>query len=315
VRSLRYFRAVGEELHFGRAAARLHISQPSLSRAVRELETSLGVELLVRTKRSVRLTAAGRALLEDAPAAIDAVERCFTRAQRAGRGELGDLAVGFLPSVTALLLPMAVTAFRSAYSGVRLELREMLDDPLLGALEAGALDVAILRSRREQPGLRFEPLFDDPIHVALPLGHGLADRERLSFADLREELFVLWPRSQSREGYDQVVAGCRAAGFEPRIIQECALPNTTLGLVAAGVGVSVLSSLFKQFRHDVAFVPLEQPCGAIYLAWRSSEASGARDCFVDLIRTARRSLGAAPAGPSAGARTPVGVAAPANAPA
>ena len=252
----------------------------------------------------MRLTAAGRALLEDAPAAIDAVERCFTRAQRAGRGELGDLArSGFLPSVTALLLPMAVTAFRSAYPGVRLELREMLDDPLLGALEAQRLDVGILRSRREQPDIRFERLFDDPIHVALPLGHPLATRERLSFADLREEVFVLWPRSQSREGYDQVVAGCRTAGFEPRIVQECALPNTTLGLVAAGVGISVLSSLFKQFRHDVAFVPLEQPCGAIYLAWRSSEPSAARDCFVELIRAARRESGRrAQAGPSAGAR-------------
>lgn len=257
---------------------------------MRELESSLGVELLVRTKRSVRLTRAGRALLEEAPAAIESVERCFLRAQAAGRGEVGDLAVGYLPSVTALLLPMAVTAFRNVYPAVRLELREMLDDPLLGALEARALDIAILRSRHEQPDLVFEPLFDDPIHVALPLGHPLAYRERLSFADLRDEVFVLWPRSQSRGGYDQVVEGCRAAGFEPRIVQECALPNTTLGLVAAGVGISVLSSLFKAFRHDVAFVPLDEPCGAIYLAWRISEPSAARDCFVELIRTARRGL-------------------------
>lgn len=291
MRSLRYFTAIAEELHFGRAAARLHISQPSLSRAVRELEASLGVELLVRTKRSVRLTQAGRALLEVAPAAIESVESCFLAAQRAGRGEVGDLAVGFLPSVTALLLPPAVTAFRSAYPDVRLELREMLDDPLLSALEARALDVAILRSRRDQPDLEFEPLFDDPIHVALPLGHRLADRELLSFADLGDELFVLWPRNQSSGGYDQVVAGCRAAGFEPRIVQECGLPNTTLGLVAAGVGISVLSSLFKAFRHDVAFVPLDEPCGAIYLSWRGSEPSTARDCFVELIRAARRNLG------------------------
>lgn len=266
---------------------------------MRELESSLGVELLVRTKRSVRLTQAGQALFEEAPGAIESVENCFLRAQRAGRGELGDLAVGFLPSVTALLLPPAVTAFRTAHPAVRLELREMLDDPLLGALESRSLDVAILRSRRDQADLEFEPLFDDPIHVALPLGHRLASRDLLSFADLRDEVFVLWPRSQSRGGYDQVVAGCREAGFEPRIVQECGLPNTTLGLVAAGVGVSVLSSLFKAFRHDVAFVPLDQPCGAIYLAWRCTERSAARDCFVELIRAARRQLGAlTPTGPS-----------------
>jgi DNA-binding transcriptional LysR family regulator len=286
--------AVAEELHFGRAAARLHISQPSLSRAVRELESSLEVELLVRTSRSVRLTEAGRALLEEAPAAILGVERCFTRARRVGLGELGALAVGFLPSVTALLLPMAVTAFRAAYPEVHLELRELLDDPLLGALESRAVEIAILRSRRSEPDITFELLFSDAIHVALPRGHRLATRPQLAYADLRDDVFVLWPRNQSREGYDQVVNGCRAAGFEPRIVQECSLPNTTLGLVAAGIGISVLSGLFQAFRNDVAFVPLDTPRGTIYLAWHDAEPSAARDAFVGLIRQARAVLAAVP---------------------
>jgi DNA-binding transcriptional LysR family regulator len=297
VRSLRYFTAVAEELHFGRAAARLHISQPSLSRAVRELESSLEVDLLVRTNRSVRLTEAGRALLEDAPAAILGVERCFTRARRVGRGELGALAVGFLPSVTALLLPIAVTAFRAAHPEVHLELREMLDDPLLAALESRAVEIAILRSRRSEPDITFELLFADPIHVVLPRGHPLASRARLAYGDLCDEVFVLWPRNQSREGYDQVVEGCRAAGFEPRIVQECSLPNTTLGLVAAGIGISVLSGLFQAFRNDVAFVPLDQPRGTIYLAWHAAEPSAARDAFVALIRQARAVLAAVPLNP------------------
>ena len=292
MQSLRYFTAVAEELHFGRAAARLHISQPSLSRAVRELESSLEVELLVRNTRGVRLTNAGRTLLDEAPAAILGVERCFTRARRVGRGELGDLAVGFLPSVTALLVPIAVTAFRSAYPEIHLELREMLDDPLLAALESRSVEIAILRSHRSEPDITFELLFNDPIHVALPLGHPLASRPQLAYADLRDEVFVLWPRDQSRDGYDQVVDGCRAAGFEPRIVQECSLPNTALGLVAAGIGISVLSSLFQAFRSDVAFVPLDEPRGSIYLAWHAAEPSLARDGFVGLIRQARAALAA-----------------------
>jgi DNA-binding transcriptional LysR family regulator len=281
---LRYFTAVAEELHFGRAATKLHISQPSLSRAVRELELSLGVDLFVRTNRSVRLTEAGRTLLEEAPPTILRVERCFLRAQRVGRGELGDLSVGFLPSVTALLLPPAVTAFRKDYPEIHLELREMLDDPLLTALESRAIDLAILRSGRGGSDITFEPLFDDPIHVVLPLGHPLADRDQLTFGDLENEQFVLWPRNQSRQGYDQVVGGCRAAGFEPVIVQECSLANTTLGLVAAGIGISVLSSLFQSFRSDVAFVPLACPRGQIHVAWRTPDTSIPRDAFLELIR-------------------------------
>jgi DNA-binding transcriptional LysR family regulator len=298
VRTLRYFTAVAEELHFGRAAAKLHISQPSLSRAVRELESSLGVDLFVRTKRSVRLTEAGRTLLDEAPEAISGVERCLAHAQSVGRGELGTLTVGFLPSVTALLLPRAVAAFRAAFPEVHLELRELLDDPLLSGLETGALDISILRTRRGEPDLTFELLFEDSIYAVLPLDHPLVGRETLSFADLRDESFVLWPRAQSREGYDKVIEGCRAAGYEPRIVQECALPNTTLGLVAAGTGVSVLSSLFESFRNDVAFVPIDHLASTVHIAWRTSERSVARDRFIELVRRARGEFQAVPSAAS-----------------
>ena len=112
-----------------------------------------------------------------------------------------------------------------------------------------------------------------------------------SYRDLRDEQFVLWPRSQSREGYDAVIDGCRNAGFTARVAQECAHPYTTLGLVAAGAGVSVLSGLFRDFRSDVAFVPLACPRGTIYLAWRSDSPSPARNAFVDLVRQVGAGLG------------------------
>lgn len=281
---------MAEELHFGRAAGRLHIAQPSLSRAVRDFESALGVQLLVRTRRRVELTEAGRALLNDAPVVLATAERCFARTRRAASGELGELSVAFLPSVTGALIPRLVAAFRSAHPDVHVHLAEMLDDPLLAGLSNGQVDVGIVRNHVRDDALSFEPLIDDQIHVVLPLGHRLAQRKTLSYRDLRNESFVLWPRSESSVGYDAVIAGCRRAGFTARIVQECAHPYTTLGLVAAGAGVSVLSSLFRSFRRDVAFVPLARQHGTIYLAWRSDPPSTARDTFVELTRETMRAL-------------------------
>jgi DNA-binding transcriptional LysR family regulator len=274
----------------------LHLSQPSVSRTISELEVSLGVKLLVRTNRAVRLTEAGEALLEGAPAAILGMERCFARAREVGRGELGTLTVGFLASVTARLLPPAVTEFHAAYPGVNLELRELHHGALRRALRSGTVDVGILRSHLDEPDFGSELLYEDPIDAVLPLDHVNVSKPSLRFADLRNDSFVLWPRRQSPAGYDQVIVGCLAAGFEPRITQECVLPNTMLGLVAAGAGISVLSSLFRAFRTDVGFVPLvDHPPGSIYVAWRANPPSATRETFVRLIKQAGGQIRAATA--------------------
>ena len=240
----------------------------------------------------MELTEAGRTLLNDAPVVLETADRCFARTRRAASGELGELSVAFLPSVTGALIPQLVTAFRAAHPDVHVHLAEMLDDPLLAGLTSGIVDVGIVRNRVTDEALSFEPLIDDQIHVVLPLGHRLARRKTLSFRDLHNESFVLWPRSESSVGYDAVIAGCRRAGFTARIVQECAHPYTTLGLVAAGAGVSVLSSLFRSFRDDVVFVPLARQRGTIYLAWRSDPASTTRDTFVDLARRTMRAVAA-----------------------
>jgi DNA-binding transcriptional LysR family regulator len=250
----------------------------------------------MRTNRTVRLTEAGQVLLEDAPAAILGMERCFARARQVGRGELGTLTVGFLASVTARLLPAAVTEFHTAYPEMNLELRELHHGSLRRALRSGSVDVGILRSPLEGPDFRCELLYEDPIDAVLPRDHASASEPFLRFADLRNDSFVLWPRGQSPAGYDQVIAGCLAAGFEPHIGQECVLPNTMLGLVAAGAGISVLSSLFRTFRTDVTFVPLvDHPPGSIYVAWRADPPSVGRETFVRLIKQSRSRIGAATA--------------------
>lgn len=282
---MRYFVAVAEELHFGRAAVRLHVSQPALSRAIQELERQVGVELLARTKRRVRLTDAGQTLLEEAPRAFAEVDRALDETRRVGRGEVGRLRIGFLPSATNELVPAAVRTFRVAFPAVSLDLSEQLDDEQLEALTHGRLDVGVLRTRRELDGVGFEALVVEEQCVAVPRDHRLAGRRRVSFRDLRGEDFVLWPRRTAPEMHDAIVERCRAAGFSPRVVQEAPQAHTLLGLVAAGLGVSILVRSYRSLRGgDVVFVPIRGERSTLYIAWRCDRPSATRDNFLAVAR-------------------------------
>jgi DNA-binding transcriptional LysR family regulator len=276
---------VGEELHFGRAAARLHVSQPALSRAVQELERQVGVQLLARTKRSVRLTDAGQTLLEEAPRVLADVDRALAETLRVGRGEVGRLRIGFLPSATNELVPAAVRTFRTAFPAVALELSEQLDEAQLEALAHGRLDIGVLRTRRELDDVAFETLAVEEECVALARDHRLARRRHVSFRDLRDEDFVLWPRRTAPETHDRIVERCRAAGFSPRVVQEAPQAHTLLGLVAAGLGVSILVRSYRSLRGgDVVFVPIRGERSTLYIAWRSDRPSAGRDNFLSVAR-------------------------------
>jgi DNA-binding transcriptional LysR family regulator len=264
---------------------RLHVSQPALSRSIQELERQVGVQLLARSNRSVRLTDAGQTLLESAPRAFAEIDHALAEAQRAGRGETGRLRIGFLPSATNELVPAAVRTFRARFPAVALELSEQLDDPQLEALAQGRLDVGVLRTTRELDDVAFEALTAEEQCVAVAHDHRLAGRRRVSFRDLRGEDFVLWPRRTAPEMYDAIVERCRAAGFSPRIVQEAPQAHTLLGLVAAGLGVSILVRSYRALRGgDVVFVPIRGEKSTLYLAWRSDRPSAARDNFLAVAR-------------------------------
>ena len=191
LRHLRYFRAVAEELHFGRAAERLHIAQPPLSQQVRQLERELGVALLVRTTRKVELTPAGEAYLKRVVAILDAVDEAGGQAQRIAEGAEGQLAIGCVGSATYSLLPRLVRALREELPGVDVSVRgEMLAPALFTALLAGEIDLALLRPPVEQSGVLLETVRHDRLLAALPEGHALAARDELSIKDLRDEEFV-----------------------------------------------------------------------------------------------------------------------------
>jgi len=283
-RLLRYFLVAAEELHFGRAADRLHIAQPSLSRGIRSLEEALGVDLFVRIGRSVRLTRAGEVLSKTAPGALEELSRVLEECRAAGLGQQGHLSVSFLPSARLLVME-AVQRYRQRHGAIHLALDEALDEHQLAGLLAGRTDVAIVRDRREQPSLAFERLIDAGLCVAIPESHPLADQPSLSYADLAEEDFVLWPRHESPDGFDRVIAGCRYAGFEPRVAAETSGAQMVAALVAAGVGVSILASGLREviLQPGVALVPLRDERDTLYVAWRAGDRSKLRHHFVHTL--------------------------------
>lgn len=241
LRHLRYFRAVAEELHFGRAAERLHIAQPPLSQQIRALERELGVSLLTRSTRKVELTPAGAAYLDRAVAILDAVDDATELAQRVAGGSAGRLVIGCVGSATYSLLPALVRALREALPGVDVNVRgEMLAPAQITALVSGEIDLALLRPPVQHPAVQVETIRRDRLLVALPDGHRLAASTGVSIAELRGEEFIVHAGHGHSVMNSVVTALCAEAGFVPLVRHEVEETSTLVTLVAAGLGVAVV---------------------------------------------------------------------------
>jgi DNA-binding transcriptional LysR family regulator len=241
LRHLRYFRAVAEELHFGRAAERLHMAQPPLSQQILQLERELGVTLLVRSTRKVELTPAGEAYLKQVVAILDSVDEAGAQARRIAEGVEGHLAIGCVGSATYSLLPRLVRALRDELPGVDVSVRgEMLAPAQIAALLTGEIDLALLRPPVEQPGVLVETVRRDRLLVALPEGHALATRDDLCVSDLRDEEFVAHAGHGRSVMSSILTAMCADAGFVPRIRHEVEETSTLVTLVSAGLGVAIV---------------------------------------------------------------------------
>ncbi len=241
LRHLRYFVAVAEERHFGRAAERLHMAQPPLSQQIQQLEAELGVTLLHRTTRKVELTRAGTVYLDRARAVLAAVDDAGAQARRVAAGLAGRLVVGCVGSATYSLLPALARTLREELPEVDFAFRgEMLAPDQVEALLARRIDLALLRPPVEHPSVRLSTVRRDRLIVALPQDHRLARRRRLKVADLREEDLVVHA-SRGRSVMHGVVSElCHAAGFEPRIRHEVEETSTLVTFVASGLGVAVV---------------------------------------------------------------------------
>jgi len=241
LRHLRYFRAVAEELHFGRAAERLLIAQPPLSQQIRQLERELGVTLLTRSTRNVELTSAGQVFLTRAIEILAAVDDAGEQARRIAGGVEGRLVIGCVGSATYSLLPRLVRALRKSLPNVDLSVRgEMLAPAQLLALHAGEIDIGLLRPPVVDPDIAVEVIRTDRLLVALPAEHRLTVQEDIATVDLRDEDFISHAgRGRSRMGA-LLTTLCAEAGFAPRIQHEVEETSTLVTLVAAGLGVAVV---------------------------------------------------------------------------
>ncbi len=267
LRHLRYFQAVAEERHFGRAAERLHMAQPPLSQQIRQLEQELGVQLLHRSTRRVELTDAGTAYLERVRAILAEVDDAGEEAQRVAAGLQGRLVVGCVGSATYSLLPALARTLREELPGVDVSFRgEMLVPDQVRALLAREIDLAVLRPPVDERALTLTALRTDRLIVALPDGHRLAARKRLRVSDLRgEELVVHSARGSVMHG--AVVAMCRQAGFEPRVRHEVAETSTLVTFVAAGLGIAVVPAPVAQLGvQGATYRPLSGEGTSIELA-------------------------------------------------
>ena len=295
LRHLRYFVAVAEELHFHRAAERLHISQPPLSQQIRALEAELGVALFERNRRRVELTAAGKSFLTDARAILEATDRAADTARRVAAGELGTLSIAFVGSATfSPVLPAILRDFRARYPDVGLSLRELQTAEQLAALAEGRIDVGVIRGPLKtaelDPALEMIVIQREPLVVALPESHPLASRPRVRARDLRGETFVILRRYEGPGLFAALAAVMGDAGGVPEDVLEVAEMQTIIALVASGVGVSLVpESVGDSERHGVAFRPLADPSPntELALAWRNAIDSPVRDAFLGVAAAGR----------------------------
>lgn len=289
LRHLRYFIAVAEELHFGRAAEQLGISQPPLSQQIQALEEEIGARLLERTNRRVALTEAGKLFLDEARQVLQQVDRAVLLARRAHQGEIGELKVGFTASAPfTSSIPRAILAFRQAYPDVHLDLQELSSGQAVQALLEERVQVGLIRPIPLPETLEAVELFSEPLVAVLRADHPLAQasQEGLEFAALAEEPFVFFPRSYGTGLYSQLMALSRQAGFSPRIAQEAGEAMTIIGLVAAGLGVSMLPASFRRTRVDgVVYRTLIDPgaTSSVWLVRRRNESSRLAQSFFDLV--------------------------------
>ena len=288
LRHLRYFVTVASELHFGRAAEKLHISQPPLSMQIRALENELGVMLLHRTRRHVSLTSAGKAFLHDARQILERTEQAVLTARRAGRGEIGELAVGFISVADYNLLPLVLREFRRQYPMVTLSLKESTTDAQIADLIEGRIDVGFLLPPVTDPGIESVPILREPLIAALPERHPLANRKgAVSLAALANAPFIITPRQMAPGLYDDIVSFCHAAGFSPQVTQEAIQMQTVVSLVSAEMGVALIPrSLRNLQRTGVVYKSLKEksPMSEIRLAWRTGDSLPALQLFLALAR-------------------------------
>jgi DNA-binding transcriptional LysR family regulator len=289
-RQVRYFLAVAEELHFRRAAERLHVAQPAISQQIARLEADLGVRLLERSSRSVQLTAAGQTFLAEARVLLRQRDEAIIATRRAASGDVGRLNIGFVGPAALSVLSELIRTYRTRYPDVDLNLHDCATVEQLKLLDAQELDVGFLRLPAAADGLTFELVKTEPICIMLPTGHPLNQRPvdaPVDITELADQPLITLPRDLEPVVVDQIIALCVDAGFSPRIVQEAAQMYVIIALVNAEIGLVLVPESLQALRHvGVAYRPLRsRKTVAVQtgMAWRTSNTSPVLASFLRFV--------------------------------
>jgi DNA-binding transcriptional LysR family regulator len=276
MRHLRCFVAVCEELHFGRAAERLHVSQPPVSLAIKELEQELGVTLLERTSRRISLTRAGEDALGDARAILAAADTMGRRARESAQGLMGSLSIGFISLPAYSFLPPTLRSFTENFQRVKITLQEGTTDQILHDVESGSLDVGLVFRIPDLPSaLNARLVHMEPLVVALPEAHPLAAGSRVALEKLSNERFLGFERHQGPLMFDAIVATCMRHGFSPKLFPARQM-HTIVSLVSGGIGVALVpGSVQALHREGVVYRNMkgEKTIVETVAVWRRSDDS------------------------------------------
>ncbi|ACM25323.1 MULTISPECIES: LysR family transcriptional regulator [Rhizobium] len=296
LRHIRYFLAVAEELNFTRAARRIGIGQPPLSNQIRDLEEEIGAPLFRRLPHGAELTEAGQVFLREARAILTRAGQAKALALRAARGELGRLRVGFTGSAAfSPIVPSSVRSFRRTYPEIDLTLEEAHTTRLLERLDAEELDAVFIRpGRTGPPGFRSHVLGEESMVIALPSSHPLAEADTLPLSTLSDEPFVLFPRAAGPSLFDEIIAACRRAGFEPILGQIAPQITSIANLIAVELGVSVVPLAVAEIQvPGVSYIPIsgDGPVARLALATRRDECSAVVRNFIARVLATKAELG------------------------
>lgn len=288
IRVLKTFIAAAREGHFGRAAERVHLSQPALSRQIGSLEDEVGVELFERAGRGVELTRAGADFLVFAERCVREYESGVAAARRTATGFGGTLKVGFVsPAIYANVVPVLISRFREEAPDVEVTLHELSSRPQAEALETGDLDVAFLHPPVPGIDLELHTLFRQRFVAALPAKHPLAGESTIAASQLAQEPFIIFPRHRGPGLYDRIITACQTSGFSPRVVQEATRMQTIVSLVAAGIGVAIVPhSITKMGQSGVAYCELSdvREEGTLAAAWLPANINPVLGLFLDVVR-------------------------------
>jgi DNA-binding transcriptional LysR family regulator len=289
LRHLRYFVGVAEDMNFSRAAARLHVAQSALSRQIQDLEGEIGVQLFVRDKRGIVLTAAGKVFLGEARRLVAQSQQAIETARRAARGEVGRLDLGYIGALSDGLIPRLMRKFRAQFPGVEVKLHALRPARQVEALRRDEIQLGFigLPSGDAEAMLNFEVFRRDRMVVALPAGHPLTARRAVKLADLAAERFIFLSRAGTPVYYDWLMRLCHDAGFHPNIVQEVETGQTMVELVAAGSGVALFpETAQRQLHGDMSFHSLagNVPRYEHAVAWRRGDTSPALQAFLEMLR-------------------------------